>query len=222
VAQCIGGHVRCHGIRWILNHRETALGTYGTQARAAIIEQPSQDDTNDATTVRLRCRTEQRIDCRARPILARAAGEPRGPALHEEVMIRRRHVDPARADGAALRRMNRRQWAGSTQKLWKLARTPADMLHHEQSRRDVACQPGRKFLQRVHPAHRGTDHDDRESIQMRTRELTRQPRIVATRSHAEGAGEPCLACLNPLSKPGVFVWTLFSSTRTVPQFRVSL
>ena len=94
-------------------------------------------------------------------------------------MVVRRDVDVARPDGIAVARVLGGQRPGARQHLRQHApHAGREVPDDEHGGRQVARQPGDQFLERVHAAGRGADHDDVLGRHCERRmQASRRPRV---------------------------------------------
>jgi len=79
------------------------------QPLAAVVEGAGEDDADHARAVAPGRRPEERIDGRAKAVLARTPRHADGPVLDEQVAVRRRDVEPSVAETFAVDRVCRRE-----------------------------------------------------------------------------------------------------------------
>ena len=96
--QSILWHVRISGIAGILNHRQAPIPLYPPQTGAPVIKGAAQYHTDNAFTVRYRCRPEKRINRGPMKVLLGAAPRVNPPIVEQNMMIRGGDVDPAGLD----------------------------------------------------------------------------------------------------------------------------
>ena len=131
------------------------------QAEGAVAQRARQDDTDDARAELPGRGAEQRIDCRAEPVLARPADLVHPSAFEEQVDTRPADVDAAVRDAFARPREGHRQGAHPLEDAGQHALAVGARVHDDEHRRlEVAGQPFDDCRQRPQSARRGADDDN--------------------------------------------------------------
>ena len=153
-------HRRIGRIRRILYDCQTAAALDGNKACGPVIQRARRNDTDCARTVGDSDRAEHRIDRRPVAVLARAAPDKRVPVLNQQMMLRRRHVDPAGSERGAVFGKRRGQRTAAAQDLGKHAAPRTEMHHDKHGRLQIGRQFRRDLAQHLHSPCGGADRDD--------------------------------------------------------------
>jgi hypothetical protein len=114
----------------ILDERQSAEPSDGTQAIGAVVAAAAQDYADDPRSIGRCCGYEERIDGRTGPVDHRSGVEMDDAWLDQQhVAVRRRHVEPSSLQPIAVMGEGRRQLAVPGEDLRQVALTGADMHH---------------------------------------------------------------------------------------------
>jgi hypothetical protein len=116
----VQGHAREAGLPGILDDRDASGLLDGGQAGGPVIQDARQHDADDAGPEGARRRAEQDVDRRPVQVLAGTSVHPHRLLGQEQMMVRRRDVNPALEEPDGLSRGHRRKPARPGEQIGKV------------------------------------------------------------------------------------------------------
>jgi hypothetical protein len=160
VAERAARHLPVGGIARVLHDRQAAAALDRLQAGRPVVQHPCEQNADHARRAACRGRTEQRIDRRARPVLARPPAHVEMIMTHDRMQGRWGDVHPTLLEPLSLCGGHHRQGTASAEDLRKQAGLVVGrMHHHEECGRQVAGQSSQQLPKRLDPSRRSTDDD---------------------------------------------------------------